>query len=115
MFDYGFENLKISNVTEAKKHIGTFTVKNGEKTSINAVYEKTFSLPVLKNDVIEEEIVFCQKNTAPIKKGAVIGYATIKLNNKKIKTINIVANEACRKIRKENIGSVFNKMIKSLF
>ncbi|MBR3942912.1 MAG: D-alanyl-D-alanine carboxypeptidase, partial [Clostridia bacterium] len=90
MLDYGFSILTSKHITEKDEPVTFMKVQNGEKELIRTVFESAFAIPVLKEDAVEKDVVFYKNITAPIKKGAVVGCANIKLNKKIVKTINII-------------------------
>ncbi len=115
MFDYGFSALKSNTVCNQNEFVGNFDVKDGKNNSVRAVYETTFSVPILSDDAVKIETIFCKNNTAPINKGAVIGYANIKLNDKMIDSVNIISDESCQAVAKVNFFNTLGVLIKNLF
>ena len=115
MFDYGFSVLKQCTHFKKGEYAGDFLVKNGVKQQIQTVYASSCTVPVLSGDVVETEKILSVNNTAPIEKGAVVGYANLKINNQIVETIDIVAAEPCLKKERINFRSVYYKMLKKLF
>lgn len=115
LFNYGFSVLQQYTHFEKGEYAGDFPVKDGVKQQIRTVYASSCSIPVLSNDVIETEKILSVNNTAPIEKGAVVGYENLKINNQIVETIDIVADEPCFKKEQINFRSVYYKILKKLF
>ena len=115
MFEYGFSVLENKKITTQEEFAGNFIVKNGRKKQIMGIYESDFSIPFLEKDLIVTTKNFSKNTTAPIKKGTVVGYTDVILNNKNIKRINILASESCLQAYTPGLFDYFRLFLRRLF
>lgn len=95
LMNYGFKNFatKTLKMPSVARQI---SVKNATVPSIalSCQLPKEIKISMQKNDCIKVKIQFQKKNIAPIKKGAIIGRATIIKNNKKYASYPILAKQS---------------------
>ena len=115
MFDYGFSLFENRKITEHNAFVGKITINNGQKTDVDCVYESALSIPVLESDSIHTEKRLTKNTTAPIRKGTVVGYTDVILNNKNVARVNIIANESCLPIYKPGFYDYFCLFLRQLF
>lgn len=84
---------------------GNVNVEKGVNSSISAVLENdaSFFIEKSKSSQVIQNISFSDNLEAPIEKGSIIGSATYSIDNKVVKTINIVASDTVKKINLVNM------------
>ncbi len=95
LMDYGFSILQRKDLLQENLTAEDYVVKNGEKNFVKTSYKNTVSIPVLDSDCVTFKTIWSKNNTAPIEKGAVVGYREFYLNGEMITKADIVSKESC--------------------
>nr|WP_319487439.1 D-alanyl-D-alanine carboxypeptidase family protein [uncultured Caproiciproducens sp.] len=95
LYQWAFKNLQLKSILNSNESIGEVKLKDAwNKDKLLLVAEKNYSAMLPMN--VSASSVIITKNipdvvTAPVKKGQVIGTATLSYANQKLTTVNIVA------------------------
>lgn len=98
LYQWAFKNLELKNILNSEESIGEVKLKDAwNKDKLLLVAEKDYSAMLPMN--VSASSVIVTKNvpdavTAPVKKGQVIGTATLSYANQKLTTVNLVAAES---------------------
>ncbi len=91
---------------------GTLEVKKGISSSVNAILSEdaSFFIKKSKSSNVTQNVTFRENIDAPIKIGEILGTVTYSLDDKIIKSINIVADKDVKKLTFMNMaGNVINE------
>lgn len=113
LFDYGFTNFEGMQLA-AKGEIKAkdVAVDSGTLKSINALADEDIYYLANKNEAkqIDEEVVINEQLSAPIAKGAVIGYVVFRTTDKEIARCNLVCSDD---VLTANFGHMFMSIIRN--
>lgn len=86
---------------------GNVTIEKGVSSQIDAVLEEdaSFFVEKTKSSQVIQNVTFSESLEAPIEKGYVIGKVTYSIDNKVVKTVNIVASDTVKKINLVNMST----------
>lgn len=86
---------------------GNVKIEKGVTQEINAVLEEdaSFFIEKANSSKVTQNVNFSDTIEAPIEKGNIIGTVTYSVDNKVIKSVNIVASDTVKKINLINMGS----------
>ncbi len=86
---------------------GNVTIEKGVSSQIDAVLEEdaSFFVEKAKSSQVIQNVTFSESLEAPIEKGSVIGKVTYSIDNKVVKTVNIVASDTVKKINLVNMST----------
>ncbi|MPN29459.1 hypothetical protein SDC9_176912 [bioreactor metagenome] len=113
MFDYGFTNFEgMQLVTKGEIKSKDVSVASGTLKTINALAEDDIYYLANKSEAkqIEEEVVLNEALSAPIAKGAVIGYIIFRTTDKEIAKCNLICSDD---VLTAGFGHWFMSIIKS--
>ena len=114
LLDYGFNNYSVKSYGKKKDFIKEIQIKNGVKSFTNCCLED--DLDILINNAtknsISKNIIIYPNIEAPIIKNQKIGEIQLLLNNKIIKTSNLISNET---IDKRTFKSSLNIILNNLY
>jgi D-alanyl-D-alanine carboxypeptidase (penicillin-binding protein 5/6) len=104
ILDYGFNNFEMKTILPAKSELDDLkkiAITKGVKKEVSVVTESNITFIVKKGTAtdgikVEAKPLEAEKLVAPIKKGQVIGTATVKLGEQ-TKSVNLVASEDIEK------------------
>ena len=106
LLNYGFSNF--TNISFGNKGdvVGNVKVGKGVTQEIDAVLEEdaSFFIEKANSSKVTQNVSFSETIEAPIEKGSVIGTVTYSVDNKVIKSVNIVASDTVKKINLINMG-----------
>lgn len=109
LLDYGFNNFELKDILSANSVIDelkSVTVKNGVETEVPVVTENGISLVMRKGGddnslTIKAKAIDDSKLVAPLKKGSLVGTATVTYkdgnNLEEIRTLNMISAEEVEK------------------
>lgn len=104
LLDYGFANYQIVSPKIDNKKLKPIKVVGGKEKEIKPCVDKNYKLCVEKGDAdLKYDYDIKNKVNAPVKKGDCLGTIDIKLNSKVIKTIEIKAQKAIKKLSRKDI------------
>ncbi len=115
MLDMGFSLLQSRNIVRSGKSLSEAVVQNGVQTTVEVCSVKDVFLPVVENDKTEVKINMASDIKAPIKKGQILGYAEIYLNNKKIAETELAAQNDVETLYIPTVWDNFKLLLKSFF
>lgn len=100
LLDYGFNTYKVNLIKEKNDIIDTIKIDKANKEKINIIVEDNLTILTKKSETsINYDTKYkINKITLPIKKGTKIGTIDVILNNKIIKTSNLIVEENIDKI-----------------
>ena len=107
LLDYGFKNYSYKQFGKTGEIIGNVTIEKGISKNVNAVLSGNCGVLLKKgteNNVIQN-VELEQKLQAPIEKGQKIGTVTYIIDDKLIKSIDIVAEQEVKKESLMNVAS----------
>lgn len=98
LYRWAFKNLQLKPIVKTQDSLGEIKVNYAwNKDKILLVAEKNYSA-VLPNNVSPSSVIITKNVpdsiSAPVKKGQVVGTATLSYANQKLTTINLVASES---------------------
>ncbi len=98
LFRWAFRNLQLKPILNGQDSVGEIKLNNAwNKDKLLLVAEKNYSA-MLPNNVSASSVIITkhipQSIDAPIKKGQVIGTATLSYANQELTTVNLVASES---------------------
>lgn len=95
ILNYGFENFNVHKVLDEKKEVSPINVLFSKEKQVGLEISEGYSGMFSQEELGNIKIRLNVKNEveAPVKKGDVMGKATIELNGETLKTIDIVATE----------------------
>ena len=96
MFDYGFANYESKTIVNAENPLNfEVTVKNGKKSTVSAISDRTVKVLNKKNDkrAFEFDFVTTSDIKAPVAVGEPIGVLNIYENGVKIDSVSVLAAE----------------------
>lgn len=108
LYQWAFSNLQLKNVVEKEETVAEVDLKYAwNKDKLLLVTEKSYAA-ILPVDVKESSVIVTphlpESVEAPVKKGQVIGTATVSYANQELTTVNLVASESVE--RSELLHSV---------
>ena len=114
LLDYGFANYSFVNVEPDTQGIRTIPVKKGVEKSVMPTATENLPLLLKKGDEkkITQSISLNEELTAPIRKGDVVGYVHVYLENEEIGVIEIIASNDVEKL---TFFVCFSRLVKGLF
>lgn len=114
LLDYGFANYSFVNVEPDTQGIRTIPVKKGVEKSVMPTATENLPLLLKKGDEkkITQSISLSEELTAPIRKGDVVGYVHVYLENEEIGVIEIIASNDVEKL---TFFVCFSRLVKGLF
>ncbi len=79
---------------------GKVLVEKGISSEIDAILEQdaSFFIEKSKSSQVTQNISFNEKLEAPVEKGQKIGEVTYSIDNKVVKTVNIIASDNVKKL-----------------
>lgn len=109
MFDYGFSNYEVVNVSKANEKIGEVNVYKGKNNKVEGVLSKDANFVIKKGEDknIQTKVEMLETIKAPIKKGIKIGEVIYSSNGNEIGRIDVISNNEVEK-------AGFNDIIKNL-
>lgn len=110
LLDYGFANYKINNLINSGEEICDVNIVNGTEDSVKGIAKESKSRITEKNNNKEiKKRVFIDKDiTAPIKKGAVLGYLEFVIEGKVVDKVDIISKND---VKKKGIGMIIKDII----
>ncbi|QZY57073.1 D-alanyl-D-alanine carboxypeptidase family protein [Crassaminicella profunda] len=119
LIDYGFENFKFIQLTDAKIKTKSIPIKNSEEKQLDLLTQNKFYKAIPKDQnlpTINKTITYNKDIKAPIKKGQVLGKVTFNFGQRKLGEVNLIAAKSIP--AKKGITSIFyfnNSWVKSIF
>ncbi len=100
LLDYGFVNYSFCDIKSETKKFESIPVKKGDGNEIVPIAEGSLPLLLKKGEEsgITQKIVLEKELTAPIKKGDIVGYVHIYLNDQEMGVIPIKASSGVDKL-----------------
>lgn len=110
IFNWGYSQYTFKEFYQEKDTVGVVPVGKGAQDSVEAVPEKKIGITVQKGQdkALSSEISLSPIINAPVEKGQVLGYVSIKRNEEVLERINLVAKSNIEK------GSLWREMKKVL-
>lgn len=119
LYQWAFRNLELKNILNSAESIGEVKLKDAwNKDKLLLVAEKDYSAMLPMN--VSASSVIITKNipdvvTAPVKKGQVIGTATLSYANQKLTTVNLVAAESVERSELLHSANTVKSIITSVW
>jgi serine-type D-Ala-D-Ala carboxypeptidase (penicillin-binding protein 5/6) len=115
LYQWAFRNLELKPIINGQDSLGEIKLNNAwNKDKLLLIAEKNYSM-MLPKDVSASSVIITKhikpSIDAPVKKGQVIGTATLSYANQELATINLVASESVE--RSELLHST--NIVKSIF
>ena len=107
LFDYGFDSLNSTYISELTKTDFEIPLINGKKEYISASIRENLPLVSQKSDVFTAEINIKRFISCPVYTGDVLGNVTVYKNGEFYTTIDIVSNESIEKTKENGIFDIF--------
>ena len=114
LLDYGFTTYNYKYLANTNDFFQNVYVEKGLKDNVNLLYENDVGVLVNKNENadIRQEITIDEKIHAPIFKNDKLGKIDYYIDNNKIATVNLIAEENIEKISfSSTFKYVFNKWL----
>lgn len=112
LLDYGFANYEMKSIKIDKSKIKKTKINGGRKEYIKGSCDENISL-ITKKGSNETKVKYkpIEKINAPVKNGDDLGYIEVYINDKKVKTIKLIANE---NIENVNLWFIFAQLIRNM-
>lgn len=112
LLDYGFSNYDSLNIGQKNDVLGNVLVEKGKKNFVNIILKDDIDvlLPKGSKENIKQNIITQKKIIAPISKGTKLGELIIEISGKKIKKVDLIAEES---IEKAGFLDIFSKTCKT--
>lgn len=118
LLDYGFERYKSKIITPIGETVRSITVENGVKKAVNAVTDRDLTAVVTEGDISKIKVKYTGLPTslkAPVRKGTVLGKATMYYDGKEVESADIVAFESVGKQPPKTLWEKIISFFKGLF
>lgn len=117
LLDYGFANYSYTKTSTAGEFLQTVDVQKGTTNSVNLVYESDSGALIKNSDNgnITSEVTLNENISAPINTGDILGNVNFYLNDEKIASVNLVAENNVEKISVMSLFSMITEFWINLF
>lgn len=99
LLNYGFNNFKINKVITKNENVKSIKVSKSNIHNMKLIPKEDYNVLSLKNENSDYEITYDYNTTqcAPLKKGDIGGKISVKLNEKEIKSVELLYSEDANK------------------
>ena len=114
LLDYGFNTYSSKTLCQKNEVYQNIPISKGIENNVNLIFEETINIVSKKNNTseISENLNLKENLEAPISKGDIIGTLDYLENNKKIASVNLIAEND---VPKQTLVNIFKKISLSWF